>query len=455
MNLGAIDPQISGDPGRTPHRIASSPMKIRRRDGSAEFCGWRKHPVGSPGWLLVACLGLCLLFLGPASHAAIVFDPSPSGGTNNATDLEIIQDTAAGSPSGQYMGMRFSSTTPLTNVFARAVVGGTGFSLDATETASRFVGNLSTTPVTSYWFINNPNTGAGTFQVQIYVGDPGAGGVLQGTSTAYVMDSDDADQAAAANKIHSVSINNGNQIVLGQSFTVEVVYTVNSTVHILVQPAASSAFDPSVVRLGNVAVTMYGSTDGSGSPIRTVNNQLYFLNQGSGINSVRATYTFLAASASSTSLSPLVSARSGVYKYNADFSVPPVSVTLPTPVNRVSVAKSASIVATNTGPTFTNTYTLTVTNSGSSDVLLDDLVDTLPPGASYAGNVKTNGVATTIAPIISGQTLTFSDPADTFWVPSLGGFRLSFDATIRTNCRFAQCHSNLSFSSSLCNDFFP
>ncbi len=217
-------------------------------------------------------------------------------------------------------------------------------------------------------------------------------------------------------------------LVLGQNFDAVVVYSVNSTNNILVQPAAAAAFDPGVLRLGNSVVQLYASSDGTGAPLSTLNNQLYFLAASSGVGSVRATFTFQAVGASPTSLSPLVSARSGQYKYNSDFSVPPVNVTIPAAVNRVSLAKSVSATTLSAGATVT--YTITASNTGTAATTLDDLVDTLPAGVTYAGNVKLNGVASTLTPVVSGSTLTFSDPGGTLVVPGGGTLALAFDATI-------------------------
>ena len=47
--------------------------------------------------------------------------------------MEIIQDSGNPALSGAYLGVRFSSSIALTNVYARVTVGGTGYSLDATE----------------------------------------------------------------------------------------------------------------------------------------------------------------------------------------------------------------------------------------------------------------------------------------------------------------------------------
>jgi hypothetical protein len=96
----------------------------------------------------------------------------------------LIRDTAAGSPSGQYVGLRFSSSIALSNVYARAIVGGVGYSLDATQVQDQSLGDLAGTAKTPFWFINIPATTAnGTFRVEIYRNGPPGIGTLEGTST--------------------------------------------------------------------------------------------------------------------------------------------------------------------------------------------------------------------------------------------------------------------------------
>ena len=315
--------------------------------------------------------------------------------------------------------------------------GGAGYSLDLTEPQDHLIGDLSATAKTSYWFINYPTSGSGTLQVQIYVGNPAAGGVLQGTSTAYTVSSANADNAAAANKIVSVAFS-PSSVLIGQSFNAIVCYSVNSTARLLVEPAISSSFDPNQLRLGAVVVDAYASSDCSGTATSTLFNQLLFTSVSS--NSVRATYTFQSVGTGSVQLSPTVSARSGIYKYNSDFATPPagVSYTVPSATNSVALAKNVNIAANSVG-NITVTYTITATNSGSAAVVLDQIIDTLPssPGtATYTANsVKVNGVAQTgFNPLISGQTLTWSSTGTggtTFNVPASGGtLTLSFDATI-------------------------
>ena len=387
-------------------------------------------------WLTKTVLWVGALFIMLASSAAlaaITFDPTPSTGGSGLTQMEIIQDAGNPTLSGEYLGVRFSSSTPLTNVYARAIVGGVGYSLDATEAQDHFIGDLSATAKTSYWFINYPTSGNGTFQVQIYVGNPATGGVLQGTSTVYTVSSANADNSAAANKLVSVNVV-PSSIQIGQNFNVVVCYSVNSTARLLVEPAISSAFDPNNLRLGNVVVDLYGSADCTGAATATLANQLLFAGPVNA-TSVRATYTFQTIGTTSVALTPIVSARSGIYKYNSDFSTFPA--TIPAPTNNVTLAKSVNITSNSVG-NITVTYTITATNPGSAAVVLDQIIDTLPssPGAAtYTANSTTvNGTAqAAFNPVISGQTLTWGSTGSagtTFTVPAAGTLTLGFNAVI-------------------------
>ena len=415
--------------------------------GSVSAINHRKvrtaHPtrlhVGQPCRLTTfarTVLALFFLLASPAAWAAITFDNTPSGGSAAATTMELIQNTAAGSPSGQYVGLRFTSSIALTNVYARATVGGTGFSLDLTEAPTHFIGDLSATAKTSYWFINYPTTGNGTFQVQIYVGDPAAGGVLQGTSATYTLTSANSDNSASANKIVSVSVNGGAPVQLGQTFDVVVCYTVNSTANILVQPAALASFDPNNLRLGNTSATLYTSSDCTTGAGSTLSNQLFFAGSFSS-NSIRATYTFQTIGTINVSLSPIVAARSGIYKYNADYSV--FVAVVPGGVNSLRIAKTVNTTTSPIGTTVT--YTLTATNTGGVTVALDDFVDTLPTtpaAATYvagSSTIKIGGAAAVAFnnPVISGATLTWGNPGSgttAFNVPAGGSIVLTFQATI-------------------------
>jgi uncharacterized repeat protein (TIGR01451 family) len=386
--------------------------------------------------LIRAFIGAALFMAAGMVHAAIVFDNTPSGGASSATGMELIRDTAAGSPTGQYVGLRFSSTTALTNVYARASVAGVGYSLNPLEVADHFIGDLSSTAKTSYWYITIPTTTInGSFRVELFQGDPAqAGATSLGLSSLYALQSADVDQPAAANKLFSVTTN-PTSIQLGQNFDVIACYDINSSngTNILVNPAATSAFNPINLRLGTTKVEIMSAAGCTGTIISPNNNQLYFVGIGSAsTNSVRATYNFTQVGPTAAIATPIATARVGQYKYNADFAT---LRTLPTPVNTTVLAKTVDVTESPTG--LVVTYTITATNSGASPVTLDKLVDTLPSlpaSAVYLAGSSTLNGAVFVNPIISGQVLTWNNPAtasQSFTVPANNGtLKLVFKATL-------------------------
>ena len=378
-------------------------------------------------------LALAFMLVSPSALAAIAFDATPTGGQASPADIEMVQDAGNSALNAQYVGIKFSSNIALTNVYARAVITGAGYLLDAEEAQDHFVGDLAGTFKVGYWFINHPTSGNGNFRVDIYVGDPANGGALQASSSNYLLRSSDSDNSASANKIFSVSLNGGSPIELGQSFNAVVCYTVNSNARLLIQPAVSSVFNPNNLRLGDSTTSLFASSDCSGTATATLSNQLMF-NGSNNAGSVRATYTFQTIGQVSVALSPLVDAKSGIYKYNPDFATFP-GTTVPAPTNKVVLAKSVNTVESPGAVTVT--YTLTATNTGSSTTYLDEFIDTLPSSPAAAGYVagssKLNGVAFG-NPVITGQSLSWKDPGTKpggqFAVPAGGTLQLSFQANI-------------------------
>lgn len=382
---------------------------------------------------------LAIFFAAGLAHAAITFDNTPSGGATGATGMELIRDTIAGAPTGQYVGLRFTSDSALTNVYVRAAVTGTGYSLNTNQVAVHFIGDLFTVAKTSYWYLTIPQTNVdGAIQVEIWTGVPGAtGSVLQGTSINYSLRSLDVDQSALANKIFSVTTN-PTSIQLGQNFDVIVCYSVSSSggSNVLVNPAATSSFNPANLRLGATKVDQYAATDCTGTSLATATNQLYFVGTGNrSTNGIRAIYTFSQVGPTAGNPTPIVSALNGQYKYNGDFTT--FSVTLPTPSNTTLLSKTVDITESSLGVVVT--YTLTATNSGASAVTLDKFVDTLPSSpanATYvAGSALLNGAAFANNPVIVGQQLTWNNASTTqpFTVPAGGSLALKFKATLPSN----------------------
>jgi uncharacterized repeat protein (TIGR01451 family) len=70
-------------------------------------------------------------------------------------------------------------------------------------------------------------------------------------------------------------------------------------------------------------------------------------------------------------------------------------------------------------------YTITVANPNATQVTLDSIIDTLPPGFSYTAGSSTG--ATTADPVVSGQDLTWSGPLS---VPAGSSLSLHFAVTV-------------------------
>ena len=144
---------------------------------------------------------------------------------------------------------------------------------------------------------------------------------------------------------------------------------------------------------------------------------------------ISTTYTVRIISAGTTTASTLIRDFSGSsYHYNSDYGtgISSISITsLPPPL---TLAKTASVATTLTGSTVT--YTLRVTNTGTSAYTLDRYVDTPPtsPGTpSYVAGSSTFNGAAYANPTASGGTLTWAGP---FAVPAGQSRSLTYQMTM-------------------------
>ncbi len=141
-----------------------------------------------------------------------------------------------------------------------------------------------------------------------------------------------------------------------------------------------------------------------------------------------AVYTFIATgvTTSPTAVSPIANISSGTQiKHTSTGGYDALAPVQPAD-NNLSISKDVApnLFASGTGGT--STYTVTLTNSGSTTVGLNDLVDTFPAGTTYAGTQTFNG-SPIPAPSISGQEATFVGP---FSVPGGGTSTLTYDLSI-------------------------
>src|SRR5215471_17518692 len=268
--------------------------------------------------------------------------------------------------------------------------------------------------------INTPQT----YVVGLYSGRPAFNQLLGSqTFSKTVLDT----IAAQANKVTSV-VASSNNPVLGAIVTVTTTGntgTIGGSNVFYYSPATYFDWQANTFRLYTTTITFSGGA--------SVTDQLLLptaaIPASASDYTMVATYVVQGTSSTPTPVSPVAFIGSGTQIKHTDTSkfassFPPVGTTS----NAVTISKLASASVLPTGGTVT--YTLRATNTSSSNVSLDNFVDTLPstPAAvSYvAGSSKF--VGSSIAdPVISGSSLTWSG---TFIVPANGTADLTFTASI-------------------------
>ena len=242
------------------------------------------------------------------------------------------------------------------------------------------------------------------------------------------------DIKASANTVSSITYS-PDPSVLGGTFTMVVqgdTGTVGSSKVLAFSPAAYLSWRPDVFQLINTSIVLRGGNTG------TYTDQLFISATNSASTAYTASYTFRAigTTASSTSVNPTAFISSGTNNKHTDpksfANLPPI---LP-PVNTMLLAKSVSNSLIDSAGQVT--YTLTMTNSSATQTAsFDKFVDQLPslPGVvTYVpGSTLVDGVPVD-DPIISGQTLTWTNSWNsTYSIPPSGSVKLNYKANIPSN----------------------
>ena len=235
--------------------------------------------------------------------------------------------------------------------------------------------------------------------------------------------------AAQANKVTTV-VTSSDSPTLGALITVTVTGNtgqIGSGKLFYASPETYFDFPANSFRLYSTSVTFSGGNTG------TYTDQL--LVPPSAFPSTSATdYTFVATylvvgpTSALTAVSPVAFISSGnATKHTGTSSYasfPPIGTTS----NSLTVTKLVNSAAWPTGGV--PTYTVRVTNSASSSVTLDDLVDSLPSSpanVTYVPGSATFAGSPIADPSISGSTLTWTG---LFAVPASGSADLTFQATV-------------------------
>ncbi|MEP6813026.1 MAG: hypothetical protein ABI990_08560, partial [Actinomycetota bacterium] len=376
--------------------------------------------------MLVAGTAILTGLLTPGTALAVTCSSSgvtmaPLHGTRFYTD-------SSSSLSSGYTGVSVASSTARANVWV-GVSGFTGgvLGLNANQPSAIPLGNVAAnTPVPAYFFMTaspmTDNVTAQNFTATLYQGDPTHGGTtLCSYADGYSKGVYDTIKAAA-NKVQDVT---GDSVaasvstsspVIGGSITLTVEGTTGTLGNgpdgipfIYETPTSLPSWPAGAFRLVGTSLTLSPGTAGA----TTYTNQLEISNNAwSAAQSYIAQYTFRITGTTSTSTSayPIQQISSGTQVKHTDPGSFAASIpAIPPATNPLTLAQTASTASLAAGGGNVD-YTLTLASSSTTSSTVDQLVDTMPAGATYvAGSAKLNG-ATIADPTASGSTLVFPGP---------------------------------------------
>ena len=329
-----------------------------------------------------------------------------------------------------------STTIPVTNLTTTlSFTGGASLSFVPGESATRTLGSLATsTSITFYWFVEYPNSAtsaSSTFTYQFQTTTSEGDNVTTSGSLSRVSAIASSNQTIPKASFSGVAIL-GNTI----SEIVDIDFgNVNSSTNQLraelVGPAGAP-FNAAILRLVSATISF-----NLGNTLPTYTNVLYFDNDKpsptpqfpaavtANSGNVHATSTFIwkIVGVGSTTLRPYEGSAgsSAGFKYNGDYDTR-LTDTSPTSTNTLTVSTSASPSAV--APSGTTTVTIMVSNASQlASADLDQIIDTLPSGATYvSGSASYNGVPIP-DPVTVGSQLIWNGP---FTVPADGSSMLTF-----------------------------
>ena len=278
-----------------------------------------------------------------------------------------------------------------------------------------------------YFYLHTAAVSAGSesHTIYLYDGKP-PGGTFRG-SQSFSLTQRDTIQANAS-KVTSI-ITGPNPATLGGLITLTITGETGTTNGPLAfTPATDSGWHADAYELFSSVVTLPNGTTLTDAPYTATYSGTSGTYVGVFLFTAKGAVTAPSAVSSIGYIDSGTQIKHTQTGSSAGYTPPPIID--PTTGNAVVLTKLADKMILPPGIGGTVTYTLRLTNNGSIDVTLDDLVDTLPSSpasASYVnGSSKYNGIS--IAnPAVSGSQLTWSG---VFTVPALSTRDLTFQASI-------------------------
>lgn len=316
-------------------------------------------------------------------------------------------------PLAMYIELEFTNPTGGTGTLydvsaTLSAFSNTAFTLDAGESATRYLGTLTEgQTIHQWWFVNYPFTIGATTTFTVTLSDSLAGTVVVGP---YSLTTRSELSAMAGGKLISQTIG-GPGYIAGQVIPMTVVYefgNVGSNQDVVIQPAGNISHEGGCFRLIAVDVTdtpdnPVEDPDWSGISLAD-DNDLYFSgvsSTGSG-NAVTVDYYFLYTCAgTSSTLQPFADMGSGTqYKYTGNFPYcsTGAACTLPAGANPFTITKTVTPDELTQAPgTSIVTYKVIIANSSTtSGSYINRIADLLPAGVIYKGLVEGNSCDPTI-----------------------------------------------------------
>ncbi|MDI6050572.1 hypothetical protein QLS31_12090, partial [Flavobacterium sp. XS2P24] len=271
-----------------------------------------------------------------------------------------------------------------------------------------------------------------THIIKVYDGKPGAGGVLLNGATGTTMTFLSVESAisAASNKV-ATSIVGPTSNALGGLMTMTVTGntgTVGAAKIFSVSPASFANWNPTAYELINSQFTFaYGA--GTADDI-SYSNQLKFVLGSTTSTDYTLVFTFRAVTTTSspTVVSPISSISSGAQIKHTTLDAAFLALApINSAQNFLTLTKSTSTPILTSGGT--GLYTITLTNTSTQALLVDDITDIMPLGTAYVAGTSSFGGLPITNPTITGQSLVWGNSSN-FSIPASGSVSLTFSATI-------------------------
>jgi uncharacterized repeat protein (TIGR01451 family) len=382
------------------------------------------------------------LALGLLTVLALALAPAAAASVSSTSGSILYVDTSSNvQPNllGNYVSYNVTNDTGSPIADAWVAIGsftGSYVSLAAHETGLAHLGPMAAGATrTVFFYLNVDCSSFSAGQCDVSTPQPFTVRLYSGRPTTNLLDSQSFSVtvqetiAAQANKVTTV-VTSSNSPTLGALITVTVTGNtgqIGSGKLFYASPETYFDFPADSFRLYSTSVTFSGANTGTYLDQLLVPSSAFTSTSATDYSFV-ATYQVSGPTSGLTAVSPVAFISSGnATKHTGTSSYasfPPIGTTS----NSVVVTKlvNSSIWPSGGIPT----YTVRVTDSASSSVTLDDLVDSLPvspasvtylPGsATFAGNPIAD-------PSISGSTLTWTG---IFIVPANGSADLTFQASV-------------------------